>query len=105
MEFCTGYKLLQNVNISLEICVNVFQLIQNVNISFEICVNVFQLIQHVNIPFEICVNVFQLIQNANITLERCVNGLVDTENCAFAKGANVFYIKTAIIHLKNNAMI
>ena len=40
-QFCTGYKSLQNVNISLEICVNVFQLIQHVNISFEICANVF----------------------------------------------------------------
>ena len=34
---CPGYKSFQNVNISFEICVNVFQLIQNVNISLEIC--------------------------------------------------------------------
>ena len=31
-------------------------MIQNFNISFEICVNVFQLIQNVNIPLEICLN-------------------------------------------------
>ena len=40
MQFCTGYKYLQNVNISFDICVNVFQLMQHVNISFEICANV-----------------------------------------------------------------
>ena len=33
-------KYFQNVNISFEMFVNVFQLIQNVNISFEICANV-----------------------------------------------------------------
>ena len=39
---CSGScKPIQNVDISCEICVNVFQLIQNVNISFEICANVF----------------------------------------------------------------
>ena len=37
---CPGHKFFQNVNISFEIYVNVFQLIQNVNISFEICANV-----------------------------------------------------------------
>ena len=37
MQFRQGRKSVQNVNISFEICVNVFQLIQNVNISFEIC--------------------------------------------------------------------
>ena len=36
---CPGYKVLQNVNISFEICVNVFQLIQNFNIPLEIYVN------------------------------------------------------------------
>ena len=69
------YRDLTNVNISLEICVNVFQravhgplhgsyvdpmcsqLIQTVNISFEIFVNVFQLIQNVNMSFEICTSV------------------------------------------------
>ena len=40
VQMCPGYKLFQNVEISFEICVNVFQLIQNVNISFEICANV-----------------------------------------------------------------
>ena len=40
MQFCTGYKSLQHVTIPLEICVTVFQLIQNVNISFDICTNV-----------------------------------------------------------------
>ena len=33
------------------------------------------------------------------------HGSVDTENCALAYGANVFYIKTAIFHLKKNEMI
>ena len=94
VQFCWGYKSLQNVNISFEICVNVFQRIQNVNISLEMCVNVLQLVQNVNISLEICVNVFQLIQNVNIPFEICVNGSVDNENCALAYGANVFYIKT-----------
>ena len=40
VQMCPGHKLFKNVNISFEICVNVFQLIQNVNISFEICTNV-----------------------------------------------------------------
>ena len=40
VQMCPGHKFFQNVNISFEICVNVFQLIQNVNISFEICANV-----------------------------------------------------------------
>ena len=40
VQMCPGYKLFQNVEISFEIYVNVFQLIQNVNISFEICANV-----------------------------------------------------------------
>ena len=33
------------------------------------------------------------IQNDNITFEILVNGSVDTENCALAYGATVFYIK------------
>ena len=33
------YVFVQNVDISFEICVNVFQLIQNFNIQLEICVN------------------------------------------------------------------
>ena len=73
---------------------------QNVYISFEICVIVFQLIQNFHISFEICVNVFQLIQNVNIPLAICVNGSVDTENGALAYGANVFYIKTQIFQYK-----
>ena len=39
MQMCPGRKSIQNVNISLEICVNVFQLIQHVNIPLEIYVN------------------------------------------------------------------
>ena len=37
VQFRPGHKLVQNVNILFETCVNVFQPIQNVNISFEIC--------------------------------------------------------------------
>ena len=37
VQFSPGRKSVQNVNISFEIFVNVFQLIQNDNISFEIC--------------------------------------------------------------------
>ena len=33
------------------------------------------------------------------------HGSVDTENGALAWGANVFYIKTLIFHVKNNEMI
>ena len=61
-------RFFENVNISFEICVNVFQLIQNINISIEICANVFgspmdayKDPKQINISFEICVNVFQLI--------------------------------------------
>ena len=39
VPMCQRNKFLQNVYISFEICVNVFQLIQNVNISFKICAN------------------------------------------------------------------
>ena len=39
VQFCPGYKSFQNVIISFEIYVNVFQLIQNVNIPFEKFVN------------------------------------------------------------------
>ena len=53
-----------------------FQLIQNVNISFEICANVFgpsmdpyKDHNNFNISLEIYVNVFQLIQNFNISFE------------------------------------
>ena len=66
VQMCPGHKFFQNVNISVEICVNVFQLIQHVNISLEICANVFgspmdpyKDLKHVNISFEICLNVFQ----------------------------------------------
>ena len=77
VQFCTGYKLFQNVNISLEICVNVFQLIQNVKYFirnmwkcvWDVCI----FFQNVNISIEICVNVFQMIQNVNISLEICAN--------------------------------
>ena len=41
LQMCPKSKSVQNVNISFEICVNVFQLIQNVNISLEIYSNVF----------------------------------------------------------------
>ena len=41
VQMCPGHKFLKHVNISFEICVNVFPLINNVNISFEICANVF----------------------------------------------------------------
>ena len=37
VQFRTGRKFSQNVNISFEICVKVFHLINNVNISLEIC--------------------------------------------------------------------
>ena len=47
-------------------------MMQNVNMSFKICVNMLQLTPNVNIPLEICVYVFQLIKNVNITLEICV---------------------------------
>ena len=40
VQFRTGRKFIQNVNISCEICVKVFHLIQNVNISLEICTTV-----------------------------------------------------------------
>ena len=56
-----AYKDPKKINISLKTmceCVRyVCRFFQNVNISFEICVNVFQLIQNVNISFEICANV------------------------------------------------
>ena len=41
VQCCAGYKSFQDVNISCELYVNLFQLIQNVNISFEIFANVF----------------------------------------------------------------
>ena len=41
VQFRPGRKSGQNVNSSLELCVNVFPLIQNVNIAFEICAIVF----------------------------------------------------------------
>ena len=63
----------KTINMSLEICINVFKMSifhlkyvqfrvarkfsQNVNISFEIYVKVFHLIQNVNISFEICTTV------------------------------------------------
>ena len=70
------YKDLNNVNISSEICVNVFQLIKHVNISLVIDVilsgignmckpsmgppmNPYKDHKNVNISFEICVNVLQ----------------------------------------------
>ena len=40
VQFSSGYKSFQNVNISFEIGSNVLPLIQNVNISLEICANV-----------------------------------------------------------------
>ena len=40
VQFRTGRKFSQNVNISFEICVKVFHLIQNFNISLEICTTV-----------------------------------------------------------------
>ena len=72
---CPGYKFFQNVNISFEICVNVFQLIANVTISFEIykfCPG-YKFFQNVIISFEIGVNVLQLIQTVIISLEICAN--------------------------------
>ena len=63
----------KNINISCEICINVFKMsifhlkyvqlcvarkfCQNVNISLEIYVKVFHLIQNVNISLEICASV------------------------------------------------
>ena len=110
----------KNINISFEICINVFKILifhlkymqfcsgytlfQNVNISFEICVNVFtadsqysyfiwnmwKSFHNVNISFEICVNVLQLIQNVNISFEICAN----------VSGSCAGPFKILIFHLK-----
>ena len=40
VQFRTGRKFSQNVNMSFEICVKVLHLIQNFHISFEICTTV-----------------------------------------------------------------
>ena len=72
------YKCLQNVNISLEICVTSSgrKSGQNGNISFEICVKVSHLIHNVNISYEICATVAGSCADpfkVNISFEICSN--------------------------------